>query len=83
MTAFSVEGDMPILVEFAPRPGVQQASLADLLKRNREELVEKSAQALDGAMDAIRHMARRISALRDDIPVEFSQAAVQFGVKLD
>ena len=72
--------DITVLVEFPNRPGLVQASLWDL---NREELAQKSEEALNKAMNLITKMAYRASELRDRIPVEFTQAEIEFGVKLD
>jgi hypothetical protein len=77
MSTFIIDEDTPILVEFAPRPGVQQVALSPA------DWAEKSAQALDRAMGTIRQMAQRVSALRDALPDEFTQVELEFGVKLD
>ena len=78
-----IDQNEPVLVEFTPRQGVEQVALIDWLKRPREECEKKSAEALDSAMKTIRGMAQRVSALKEAIPAEFSQAEVQFGIKLD
>lgn len=68
-----------ILVEFPDQPGLVQASLdVDV-----EKWLEKSQEALDKAMTTIVGMAYRASQLRDRIPAEFTQAEIEFGVKLD
>mgnify|MGYP007073394562 CR=1 FL=1 len=56
--------DVTILVEFPDRPGLVQASLWDI---NREELAQKSEEALNKAMNLITKMAYRASELRDRI----------------
>ena len=71
--------DITILVEFPDRPGVRAVSLKD----SAEELAEKSAQALDKAMDTVRGMAvRSVKAVKDltDPP---DNIEVEFGIKLD
>jgi hypothetical protein len=80
VSTFIIDEDTPILVEFTPRPGVEQVSIFDL---SPEEIAEKSKKALDSAMGTIQKMAQRVSALRDAIPAEFSQVEVEFGIKLD
>lgn len=80
MPTLTTDDGTPILVEFAPRAGVEQVSLWQL---SPEELAARSEQALDQAMGAIRHMAGRMSALRDAIPAEFSEVEIEFGIKLD
>ena len=77
MSTFTINEDTPILVEFAPRPGVRQVSLSP------DDLAEKSAQALDRAMGTIRQMAQRVSALRVTLPDEFTQVELEFGIKLE
>jgi hypothetical protein len=77
MSTFTVDEDIPILVEFAPRPGLQQVSLSPA------DLAAKSAQALDKATGTIAHMAKRMRDLHDKIPTEFTQVELEFGIKLD
>ena len=77
MSTFTINEDTPILVEFAPRPGVRQVSLSP------DDLAEKSAQALDRAMGTIYQMAQRVSALRVTLPNEFTQVELEFGLKLE
>jgi hypothetical protein len=71
--------DEPILVEFAPRQGLQQVSLSP------EDVTQKSAMALNSAMKTIRQMARRVAATARSLPVAErpSQIEVEFGLKLD
>ena len=76
ISTFTINEDTPMLVEFAPGPGVRQVSLSPT------NLAEKSAQPLDRAMGTIRQMAQRVSALRDTLPDEFTQVELG-GVKLD
>jgi hypothetical protein len=64
-----------------PRPSQPgQASLWDL---DCETLAQKSEEALNKAMNLITNMAYRASELRDRIPAEFTQAEIEFAVKLD
>lgn len=72
--------DAQILVEFPDRPGMQKVNLRTISK---EELARKSSEALDKAMGLITGMAHRASELRDQIPVEFTQAEIEFSVTLD
>ncbi|GAB4148873.1 MAG: hypothetical protein Fur0021_09250 [Candidatus Promineifilaceae bacterium] len=62
--------DVTILVEFAEKGG-------------QEALVERSAAALDRAMEVIVGMARRVSGLKEALPAAFTEAQITFGVKLD
>jgi hypothetical protein len=71
-----------ILVDFPDQPqeGLMEASRGN---RNAGQLVEKSKEALDKAMDTIAAMAQRAAGLGDRIPAEFTEAEITFGVKLD
>jgi hypothetical protein len=69
--------ETPILVEFADEYGVVEATLSPA------DMAQRSAEALERAMDTIEAMARRVSALRHSLPDEFTQVEVAFGVKLD
>lgn len=79
------DADAPILVEFAPLPqtGVRQVSLRP--GEIPQELAEKSARALDSAMDTIRAMAHRVTETVRGIQVSERphEVAVEFGLKLD
>jgi hypothetical protein len=77
MTTFTINEDVPVLVEFTPRPGVKQVSLSP------DDLAEKSRKALDSAMDTIHHMARRVVGTINSLVVTPSALEVSFGLKLD
>ena len=68
----------PILIDFPDEEGLMQVSLSD----DMDKWLEKSQTALDNAMLTIIGMAYRTSQLRDQIPAEFTQAEIEFGVKL-
>ncbi|MEE8389393.1 MAG: CU044_2847 family protein [Anaerolineae bacterium] len=74
-------GEDEILVEFAPRPGVRQVSLAI----GPQELAGKSARALDKAMSTIRQMAHRVTEAVRSIEVvdRPTKVELEFGIKLD
>jgi len=73
-----VEQDV-ILVEFEPRPGLRQVSFSP------EDVVEKSAQALDKAMSTIRLMGNRVTDAVKSINVADrpDKVVVEFGLKFD
>jgi hypothetical protein len=73
---FTIDEDVPVLVEFTPRPGVQQTALTPAV------VVQKSAEALDSAMNAIHSMARRVAATVDALSDPPGQVEVEFGLKL-
>jgi hypothetical protein len=77
MTTFTINADAPVLVEFAPQPGVRGVSLKP------EDIIGKSAQALDSAMNTIHHMARRVTTTIKDLAERPTEVEVMFGLKLD
>jgi hypothetical protein len=78
MTTSTLDKDTPILVEFAPQPGMRAIN-----RMSAAELAKKSAEAVEAAMGTIKAMAQRVGALRDDMPHEFTRVEIDFGVKLD
>ncbi len=83
MSEFTIDLDageeLPILVEFTPRPGVRQVSLS----LAPEELAGKSALALDRAMSTIRQMAKRVTDAVDKVADKPDKVELEFGLKLD
>jgi hypothetical protein len=78
MPTFVINNDAPVLVEFAPRPGVQQVALTPA------DMAEKSEKALDSAMNTIHQMAGRVSAALDTLAEHRpNEVEVEFGLKLD
>ncbi len=77
MGNFAVDENAPILVEFEIKPGLQQVSLSPA------DVVEKSAAALDSAMNTIHHMARRVTSTVDALAARPSLVEVSFGLKLE
>jgi len=78
MTTPTVDQDTLILVEIAPRAGTRAVS-----RLSPADLANRSAEALDAAMGTIKKMARRVSTLHKEMPHEFTQIEIEFGVKLD
>ncbi len=79
MSEFYIDEGSPVLVDFALSPAFQQETLSP------EELAAKSSQALDMAMNAIHHMARRVVSMKDQLSVleQPTMIEVEFGLKLD
>jgi hypothetical protein len=77
MTEFTIDEGAPIRVQLSPVPGARQVALspADLLNRSR--------QALDSAMNTISHMARRTKAAIDALPEQPSEIELSFGLTLN
>jgi hypothetical protein len=68
-----------ILVDFAPAPGVRGVAIT------RADVAEKSAEALQKAMEAIRGMARKTVRTIQSIPMAEcpDKVELEFGLKLD
>jgi len=66
-----------VLVEFPQKPGVQSVSV------DATDVIEKSAEALDKAMDTIHHMAERVTTTIKELAESPSEVQVEFGVKFD
>jgi hypothetical protein len=69
--------DREVLVEFVQRPGVQQVALTP------SEVAEKSAEALDSAMNTIRQMAGKVCATVAAMTERPAGVQVAFGLKFD
>jgi hypothetical protein len=55
MSTFTIDENIPILVEFKPAAGVVRTALSPA------DLAEQSRKALDAAMNTIHAMARRVN----------------------
>lgn len=77
MPTFTIDEKLPILVELTSRSGVQKVALSPT------DIVEKSAKALESAMNTIHGMAQRITNTVDALVKKPSQVEVEFGIKLD
>lgn len=77
MSTFIIDEKTPILVEFTPGPGLHPTSLSPA------DIVEKSAKALDSAMNTIHYMALQVSDTIDALAKRPSQVEVAFGIKLN
>lgn len=71
------DDDAVILVEFAPTAGMKQVSLT------AADVAQKSAQAVDKAMDTIRAMAKRAIATLDTLANKPTQVELEFGIKFN
>jgi len=67
----------PEMATFRGKPGlVKSTGLAP-------DLIEKSARALDSAMNTIHHMARRVKSTIENLIDPPSEVEVAFGLKLE
>jgi hypothetical protein len=78
-TTFTVNKDVPILVEFTPQPGLKQTS-----RISPDNIAEKSMQAISNAMSAIYQMAQHTQGVIRALPVPErpSELEVEFNIKL-
>jgi|SRR6267378_7091025 len=77
MSVDTWSAEAPILVEFAPRPGLHQVALTPA------DIVEKSAQAVDRAMVTVSALAKKFCATVDSLAVRPTDVTLEFGLKLD
>jgi len=75
MPTFTIDEHAPILVEFAPAPGVVRTALSPA------DLAEQSSKALDSAMNTIHAVAQRVTATINSISERPSTVEVDFGLK--
>jgi hypothetical protein len=68
--------DTTILVEFPPEPGMRQVSITQF------DLPQKSAEAVNKAMESIRQMAQRTILTIDALTNKPSLVELEFGIKL-
>ncbi|MFE4105151.1 CU044_2847 family protein [Almyronema epifaneia] len=78
MPRFQLDEDAPILVEFLPTAPIDNpAALV------RTDQVERSAEAINSAMNTLRNMAQLVVETLDTLDDQPSQVEVEFGLKLD
>ncbi len=77
MSTFTIDESVPILVDFAPAPGVVRTALSST------DLAAQSEKALNAAMNTIHGMARRVSATINALSERPTKVEVEFGLKLD
>ena len=69
--------DTPILVDFSLSSGTYEVS-----RLSPQDRFQKSAEAVDKAMDTIRQMAHRVVSTMQTMPKGPSQVEVEFGIVL-
>ena len=78
MPSFKLNEDAPILVEFTSSMNFDTEDLP-----TGEQHVEKSAVAINNAMNAMRNMAQLVVETLETLPKQPSQVDVEFGLKLN
>jgi hypothetical protein len=78
MNRFVIDEKMPVLVELAPAPGARNVSILS------EDIEQKSAEALNSAMNTIHQMATYIVATMNSVSENTRPSKVEaaFGLKL-
>jgi hypothetical protein len=75
------EKDNEILVEFTTDGGLRPVGLFS--RKKQSELVEKSNEAVNKAMNTIKNMATRVHSTVQTIENRPKNVEVQFGIKFD
>ena len=76
MTAFLPNDSAPLLIEITPTPGAQEVFL------NSDELAAKADEVMTKVMNAIHGVSARFSDLYANLPDQFTQVELSFGVKV-
>lgn len=76
MSAFIPNDTAPLLIEITPEPGVQQVALTPA------ELAVRADEVMQQVMNAIYDVSRRVSDLYANLPDQFTQVELGFGVKI-
>jgi hypothetical protein len=77
MTTFTPDENAPLLIEVTPTPGVQEVAAF-----NSEELAAKADEVMQKVMNAIHATSERFSHMYDNLPDQFTQVELSFGVKV-
>lgn len=76
MAIFIPDPNAPILVEFAPSPGMMEVSLVG------PDLQKQSAEAVKNAMNTIYNTARQVTDTIEALEIKPSSVEVEFGITL-
>jgi hypothetical protein len=76
MTTFTPDENAPLLIEITPAPGVQEVAFSP------EDLVARADEVMQKVMNAIHATSVRFSGLYDNLPDQFTQVELSFGVKV-
>ena len=78
MPSFKLNEDAPILIEFTSSTDAEPTNLLTGVQQ-----VEKSAAAINNALNAMRNMAQLVVETLETLPKQPSQVDVKFGLKLN
>jgi len=76
MTTFTPDENAPLMIEITPTAGVQEVALS------AEQLAAKADEVMTKVMNAIHATSERFSHMYDNLPDEFTQVELSFGVKV-
>ncbi len=77
MITFTPNENAPLLIEITPTPGVQEVAAF-----TSEELAAKADEVMQQVMNAIHGVSQRFGDLYDNLPDQFTQVELSFGVKV-
>jgi hypothetical protein len=77
MSTFVPDENAQLLIEVTPEPGVQEVSLS------AEQLAAKADEVLQRVINTIHATSQRFSAMFDNLPDQFNQVELSFGVKIN
>lgn len=77
MSTFIPDENAQLLIEVTPEPGVQEVALS------AEQLAAKADEVMQKVMNAIHGVSQRCSAMFDNLPDQFNQVELSFGVKIN
>jgi hypothetical protein len=76
MTTFTPDENAPLLIEMTPMPGTMEVALSP------DQAVAKADEVMQKVMDAIHGVSERFSHMYDNLPDQFTQVELSFGVKV-
>ena len=82
MPTFTIDDNAPILVEFTDSASYSTEKTMRGMGQVPGDIVERSEQAIDSAMNTIHNMAQRVKAAIDAISDRPDTVEVAFGLKL-
>jgi hypothetical protein len=77
MTTFTPDENAPLLIEITPTPGVMEVALTP------EELAAKADEVMQKVMNAVHGVSRRFGDLYTNLPDQFNQVELSFGIKIN
>ena len=76
MSTFTFDDTAPLLIEITPEPGVMEVALT------QEQIAAKAEAAWQSVMNTVHTASKRFSSLFDNLPDQFNQVELSFGIKI-